>query len=115
MKNLDPTWIFLVFKVPDTLSSSWSAFVPPSSPQGPRSFHSKAPTLLELNDLNLWAGLALSLGYLACVCTCGVPYPLQDKDKGGGMESDLLFLAAQPSGLYSWDLRSRLSGKHLAA
>lgn len=66
--------------------------------------HSKAPTLLNLNNLNLLAGLALPLGCLARVCTGG------DKDKGGGMESNLLCLAAQPSGLSSWDLRRPLSG-----
>ena len=107
-----------VFPVLNRPSSSYSAFasIPLNSPYHPTSLHTKASTLLDLNDLNLLSVLKSSLGIWPVSVPCGVSYTLQDKEKGGrhGV-CDLLFLAVQPYEPYSWEFESLLSGGHLVA
>lgn len=79
------------------------------------SFYTKAYTLLDLKDLNLYSMLKLSLIILPVSVTSRVSYTFHDKEKGGqhGV-SDLLFLETH---MYELDLRQfkyLLSGGHLA-
>lgn len=77
--------VFEFHLFPPGLLSVWFTFlfifcfffyvILPNSAYHPTSFHTKASTLLDLNDLNLLSMLQSSLGYWPC-CVCLVGYPV---------------------------------------
>lgn len=101
-------------KVLNTPSSSYSIFasIPPNSLYHLMSFHTKASTLLDLNDLSLLSMLTSSPGIWPVSVPCGAFCMLQDKEKGEKHRICDLFLATQPNEQYSWKFKNLLSGPH---